>query len=286
MQINKDTKTGLAIAVIVLASILGAGYHWGSVQIIADGTPPSIMESYCTSGDLAYMSGKPKLTMFFTENIGVQSATATIYKIGSLNRLGDKVEEIQLTETNVEGDEYQYDGRATKALEANKEYYVVYRVTDTAGHSDTYGKDSVGRGTVRIKLVELTATCYINDVKIENTHDQIVIDTLNVNFKVTIDSGSPSDVAKIYAIIGSDKIQLSKQGQSYYGFYTLPEDGSYNCIVQLEEAGGGKTRLASFNITLGTQYQNTVVFATLGMLLVATIWYSLDPEQKKGLMRQ
>lgn len=282
-MLNNESRTIIAVTLIILAALLGAGYHWGSVQIIADSTPPTINTAYCTSGDLVYGSGKPKLTMLFTENVGVQSATATVYNVGTLGTLGDMIEEVTLTETAVNGDQYQYDGRTTKTLEANKEYFVVYQVTDTAGHTDTYGKDALGRGTVKIRLVQVEATCYINDIEVRNTYDQIHIDTLDLAFRVEIHTGSADDIDTIYAVIGTEKVDFMRSGTEWVGFYTLPEDGSYSVMVNLVDQGGAKTRLASFNITLGTRYQTPIVVGTLTVLLVGIIWYGLDqPKKAKG----
>ena len=114
---NNQTKTIIAWTLIIAVIIVGGSYYWGSSTIIADSSPPIILESVTTGGDLAYGTGNPKVTLVFTENVGVQSATATLYNVGSLGLLGSKIEEITLTQTAKTGTQYQYDGRFTKTLE-------------------------------------------------------------------------------------------------------------------------------------------------------------------------
>ncbi len=280
MKLSKDAKTALAITVIFIAAILGYGYHWGSTTVIADSTPPSIIEAATTSGDIVYGSGKPKVILVFTENVGVQSATATLYNIGSFNRLGSKIEELALTETAKNGDQYQYDGRFTTVLEANHEYFIVYRVTDTAGHTDTYGKDTLGRGTVKIKLVQVEATVSVNGIEVKSTSDKIYVDTLTLFMEAEVTTGA-TNVQSIYATInGGTRVDFTQSGTKWVATYTLPEDGSYTLYVKMTDTSGSSTMLASFSIELGTQQRTPLILGTLGALLVAIIWYNMD--QKHG----
>jgi len=275
---NRDQKTALSFSIIILATIFGYGYHWNNTTIIADSTPPKIIESATTSGDLAYGSGKPKVTLVFTENVGVQSATATIYKVGSFNLLGSKVEEITLTETSKNGDQYQYDGRFTVTLEANKEYFIVYRVTDTAGHSDALGKDSLGRGTVKIKLVQVEATVSVNGIEVKHTSDKIYVDTLTLFLEAEITTGA-ANVQNIYATINTEQVYFTQSGTKWVSTYQLPGDGAYTLYVKMTDTGGGSTMLASFSIELGREQRTPIILATLGALTLAIIWYSLPPDK-------
>jgi len=280
MKLSKDAKTALAITVIFISVILGYGYHWGSATVIADSTPPSIIEAATTSGDIVYGSGKPKVILVFTENVGVQSATATLYNMGSFNRLGSKIEELALTETARNGDQYQYDGRFTTVLEANHEYFIVYRVTDTAGHTDTYGKDTLGRGTVKIKLVQVEAKVSVNGIEVKSTSDKIYVDTLTLFMEAEVTTGA-TNVQSIYATInGGTRVDFTQSGTKWVATYTLPEDGSYTLYVKMTDTGGSSTMLASFSIELGTQQRTPLILGTLGALLVAIIWYNMD--QKNG----
>jgi hypothetical protein len=281
---NNQTKTIIAWTLIIAVIIVGGGYYWGSSTIIADSSPPIILESVTTGGDLAYGTGSPKVTLVFTENVGVQSATATLYNVGSLGILGSKIEEITLTQTAKTGTQHQYDGRFTKTLEANREYYIVYRVTDTAGHSDTYGKDTLGRGTVKIKLVQVEATIKVNGIEVKSTSDKIIVDSLTLFFEAEVTTGA-QNIDSIYATINTVRVDFTQSGTKYVATYMLPGDGSYTLYVKLLDTGGGQTMLASFSIQLGSEQRTPLIIGTLGALLAGIIWFTMDqnngPVQKK-----
>lgn len=277
---NRDQKTTLAFSIIILAFILGYGYHWNNTTIIADSSPPNIIESASTSGNLAYGSGKPKVILLFTENLGVQTAKATIYNVASFNTLGQKIEEITLTQTNHNGDQYQYDGRFTKTLEPNKEYFIVYRVTDTSGHSDTIGKDTLGRGNLKIKLVQIQATVYVNGIEVKHTSDKIYVDTLNLFIETTVTTGA-SNIETIYATINTQRVDFTQSGTKWVTTYTLPEDGSYALYIKLIDTSGSSTILASFSIELGNEQRTPIILATLAALILAIIWFNKPPQGEK-----
>lgn len=279
MQISKDTKTALAIAIIVLSALMGAGYHWTNTTIIADSSPPNIIEAATTSGDIVYGSGKPKVILVFTENVGVQSVTATLYNVGTLSTLGSKVEEITLTQAAKSGTQYQYEGRSTTTLEANKEYFIVYRVTDTAGHTDTYGKDSLGRGTARIKLVQVEATVYVNGIEVKSTSDKIIVNNLVIFMEAEVTTGT-QNVDRVYATINSETVDFTQSGTKWVATYTLPEDGTYTLYVKLVDTGGTQTMLASFNISTGQQLDTRTIVGAVLVLLAGIVWYTVDKEKR------
>jgi hypothetical protein len=279
-DMNSDQKTSIAIAIIILAVILGAGYHWGNTTVIADSSPPNIIEAATTSGDIVYGTGKPKVILVFTENVGVQSATATLYNVGALGMLGSKIEELSLTQVAKNGDQYQYDGRFLTVLEANREYYIVYKVTDTAGHSDTYGKDSLGRGTVKIKLVQVEATVYVNGIEVKQTSDKIYVDTLTLFMEAQVTTGA-TNVQTIYATVNTQRADFTQSGTKWVATYQLPGDGSYTLFVKMVDTGGSSTMLASFSIELGTEQRVPLILGTLGALVLAVIWFSMD-QRKRG----
>ena len=270
---NKDQKTTLAFSIIALALILGYSYHWNNTTIIADASPPHIIESATTSGDLVYGSGKPKVMLLFTENLGVQTATATIYNVASFNTLGQKIEEITLTQTNHNGEQYQFEGRFTKTLEPNKEYFIIYKVTDTSGHSDTIGKDTLGRGNLKIKLVQIQAKIYVNGIEIKHTSDKIYVDTHNLFIETTVTTGAPN-IETVYATINTQRIDFTQSGSKWITTYKLPGDGQYTLYVKIQDTTGSSTILASFSIELGKQQRTPIILATLGALILAIIWFN------------
>jgi len=272
---NRDQKTALAFSLIILATILGYGYHWNNTTISADSTPPNIIESATTSGDLAYGSGKPKVILLFTENLGVQSATATLYNVASFNTLGHKIEEIQLAQAYKTADQYQYEGRFTKTLEPNKEYFIIYKVTDTAGHSDTLGKDSLGRGTHKIRLIQVEATVHVNGIEVKHTSDKIYVDTLNLFIETTVTTGT-DNIQTVYATINTQRVDFTQSGTKWVATYKLPGDGSYTLYVKMVDTSGSSTILASFSIELGREQRTPLLIATLAALTIAIIWFNTD----------
>jgi len=277
---STQNKTIIAWTFIIAVIIVGGSYYWGGSTIIADSSPPSIIEAATTSGDLVYGSGSPKVILLFTENVGVQSASAELYNVGTLGLLGSLVEKLTLTQTAKTGTQYQYDGRFTKILEANREYYIVYKVTDTAGHSDTYGKDTLGRGTVKIKLVQVEAKVSVNGIEVKSTSDKIYVDTLTLFFEVEVTTGA-QNIDKIYATVNTVRVDFTKSGTKWVATYQLPGDGSYTLFVKMVDTGGSQTMLASFSIELGIENRTPLIIGTLGALLIGIIWFSVD--QKKGI---
>lgn len=271
MNISQKTTTTIALTLIAAAIITGGSYYWGTTTIIADSTPPHIIEAAATSGDLVYGTGHPKVTLVFTENVGVQTATATLYEIRPLNILGTKIEEITLTETTKNNNQYQYNGRFTKTLEANKEYFIVYQVTDTAGHHDTYGKDSLGRGTVRIKLVQVEATITVNGVQVKHTSDKIYVDNLNLFIEATITTGT-NNIETIYATINTQRVDFTQSGTKYIATYKLPGDGSYTLYIKMIDTSGSQTMLASFSIELDTPQRTPIIILTLATIAATAIY--------------
>jgi len=267
----------LGLALVAMGLLLGVGGYWSLTTIIADCSPPVILEEATTSGDTAYISGKPHLVLIFEENVGVQSATAEIREVGLLGTVGSLVEEVALEETSHTGTNYQYEGKPDTPLARNKEYWVIYRVVDTAGNSDTY--------KAKIKLVDVTAEVYVNGRRVEHTYDKIVINTLTLNLEARVTSGA-AGVARIHATIThngeTNTLEFANTGPgTWTATYKLPEDGVYTLYVKLVDTGGGETMLASFTIQLGAQYRAPLVYGTLGMLGLATLYYMTKPQAKK-----
>jgi len=274
-EMNADSRRAMAFALILLGLLVAVGGHWATTTIIADTSPPSIVEAATTSGDLAYISGKPHLILVFTENLGVQEASAEIRRVGVLGTPGALVEKVAMKQTSRSGTRYQYDGRGSKTLEANKEYLVVYRVSDTAGNVDTY--------RARIRLVGVEARVYVNGVEVKSTHDKIVVRSLDLFLKAVVTQGA-GGVENIYATVthsgDSERVDFTESGSEWVATYHLPEDGSYTLYVKLVDTGGGETMLASFTIELGAQTRGAMVYATLGFLALAAVYLWVKEEEK------
>ena len=274
---NKQTQRTLAWGLIILAVILGGSYFWGTSTIVADTTPPVIDEAATTSGAIAYGTGKPTVVLFVTENLGMQQATAEIFNIGLLGMRGSLVQKCTMAQASKSGTTYKYIGAFTVTLEANKEYYILYTATDTAGHKDTYEP--------KIKLVNLEAQVHVNGIKVAGPGSTIYVTSLKLEFKVVVTQGAGS-VDKIYCVVGEDTVDFKKSYdgygiEQYTGTYTLPKDGTYEFVVIVKDTGGTNTQVASFGVVLGTEQRWPLIIGTLGVLGVAAVYFSMEPQPKQ-----
>ena len=252
-------------AVVLVVALLGGTWYWGTSTIIADATPPEIDELATTHGDLGYFTGKPKVLCVFTENIGVQEVTAKLYDTGLLGTKGSLLEEITLTKDTEKDGRYQYSGKFTKTLEANKDYYVKYTVTDTAGNTDTW--------EAKIRLVQVEAEVYVNGKLVEHTWSKVYVTSLDLEIRATFPTGA-DQVYDVYATINSERVDFTKNYQGdWIGRYTLPGDGSYTLYVKVVDTSGGETVVASFGIVLGTEQRTPLIIGTLGVLMVVTLYF-------------
>ena len=266
-----------AWAFILLSVLLGGAYFWGTSTIIADSTPPVIDEEASTSGAMSYGTGKPTVNLFVVENLGIQGATAEIFNVGLLGIRGSLVQKCTMGQASKSGTTYKYVGAFTVTLDGNKEYILLYTVSDTAGHKDTF--------ETRIKLVNLEGEVHVNGVKVTGPGATIYVTSLKLEFKVIVTLGAGS-VDKIYTVVGDDTVNFAKSFDGYgieqwTGTYTLPKDGSYEFVVIVRDTGSTNTQLASFGIELGTEQRWPLIIGTLGVLGVAAVYFSLEQPKPK-----
>ena len=275
---NKQTQRTLALGLIILSGLFGGAYFWGTSTIVADTTPPVIDEATTTGGAIAYGTGKPTVVLFVTENLGMQSATAEIFNVALLGLRGSLVQKCTMGLASRSGTTYKYLGVFTVTLEANKEYIILYTATDTAGHKDTY--------EARIKLVNLAGKAYVNGIEVKGQGDTVYVTSLKLTFKALVTQGAGS-VDKIYCVVGDDTVDFEKSYdgygvEQYTGTYTLPKDGTYEFVVIVRDTGGTNTQLASFGVVLGTEMKWPLVVGTLGVLGVAAVYFSMEPQPKQS----
>ena len=268
----------VAWTLITLSLVLGGAYFWGTSTIIADTTPPVIDEAASTSGAIAYSTGKLNMVLFVEENLGMQEATAEIFNVGLLGSRGSLVQKCTMGQASKSGATYKYLGVFTVTLTPDKEYILLYTATDAAGHKDTW--------ETRIELVNLEAELYVNDHKVEGAGSTVYVISLKLTFKVVITQGA-GNLDRIYCVVGDETIDNFKKTyegygiEQYTGTYTLPGDGRYEFVVIVRDLGGTNTQLASFAVELGTEQRWPLIAGTLGVLGVAAVYFSLEPEPKK-----
>jgi len=265
-----------AWTLIIISVVMGGAYFWGTSTIIADTQPPIIDEAASTHGAIAYGTGKPTVTLFVVENLGIQEATAEIFQVGLLGTRGSLVQKCTMGAAGKSGTTYKYLGVFTVSLDPNKEYILLYTATDAAGHKDTY--------ETRIKLVNLEGEVLVNGVKVKGPGDTIYVTSLKLDFKAVVTQGAGS-VDKIYCVVGDKTLEFAKSYDGYgieqwTGTYTLPGDGKYEFVIIVRDAGGSNTQLASFGVVLGTEARWPLIIGTLGVLGVAAVYFSLEPKPK------
>lgn len=276
-MMDKQIQLTLAYTLIVLGALLGGAYLWGTSTIIADTTPPVIDEAASTSGPVAY-SDPLGVVLFVEENLGMQEATAELFNVGLLGLRGSLIQKCTMGQASKSGTTYKYLGTFTATLTADKEYILLYTATDAAGHKDTY--------QTRIEMVNLEAEVYVNDVKVEGTGSTVYVNSLKLTFKVVITQGA-GNLDKVYCVVGDETIDNFEKTYEGYGIenwvdtYTLPGDGSYEFVVIVKDTAGETTQIASFAVELGTEQRWPLIVGTLGVLGVATVYFSMEPEPKK-----
>jgi len=275
---NKQTQLTLAYSLIVLGALLGGAYYWGSSTIIADTTPPVIDEESTTHGPVAYGDGTLDVVLFVEEGTGVQEATAELYNVGLLGLRGTLIQRCKMGQGGKSGNTYKYLGGFTVTLTPDREYILLYTVTDTAGHKDTY--------ETRVELVNLEAEVYVNDHKVEGTGSTIYVTKLKLTFKVVVTQGA-GNLDKIYCAVGDetiDNFEKTYEGygiENWVGTYTLPGDGTYEFVVIVRDTGGTDTQIASFGVQIGTGQRRPLIIGTLGVLGIAAIYFSMETEPKR-----
>lgn len=271
-----NKRLTLAVFLIVGSLMAGGAYYWGTSTIVADTSHPVINEAATTSGAIAYGDGYPTLLLFFDENLGVESASVEIRTIGGLLGWGStEVETITMTlDQKIDKDTYKYQGTMTQQLDQNTQYKVTYTVYDQSDLGDTY--------ITTIETVNLAGTVTVNGVEVTGPTDTIYVNTLTLEIRVEITQAG-SSVSNVYGVVNGERLDFEKNPSGdYAAVYTLPEDGRYSFMVQVLDAAGTDTQLASFNIELGTQYQVPLMILVFGLIIIGGLYFYFERQDKTG----
>jgi hypothetical protein len=270
---DKRHLQALALFSIIAGILVGGSYYWSTSQIIADTSHPVINEAATTHGPISYGDGKPTLLLFFDENLGVETATVEIRYGGIFGFGSDLVEKITMTLVRKQdSNTYKYQGQLTQQLEQNTEYTVIYRVYDQSDLGDSF--------TTKIETVNLAGIVTVNGIEVKGPTDIIYVNTLDLEIQVAITQAANS-VANVYGVVNGDKLDFEKYPSGDYAtIYTLPEDGSYNFMVQVLDVAGTDTQLASFNIELGNQYQMELMVAVFGAIILGALGFYFNSKEK------
>jgi len=265
-----DKRVYLALFLILGSLMVGGSYYWGTSTIIADTTHPVINEAATTSGALAYGDGYPTLLLFVDENLGLESVEVEVRTLGGILGIGSQaVETISMSlDQQMDSNTYKFKGTLGQQLEQNTEYTVIYRVYDQADLGDSY--------TTAIEMVNLAGIVTVNGITVDGPTDTIYVNSLDLEIKVEITQAA-SSVTRVYGVVNGQQLEFDLfPSGDYATLYTLPEDGSYTFMVQVLDAGGSDTQLASFNITLGTQYQIELMVLVFGSIIVGGLYFYFE----------
>ena len=282
-------RTGrlLLVAVVIVAALLGVGYGWKTATIIADTTPPEILQSFTTHGDIAYPAdGRLTVNCYVEEAVGMQGVTCELFS--GLPPTGTRLEKItlELVERGFTaslghggggggGDRtlYHYRGTFTRTLTREKSYILRYWATDEAGHKSDW--------QTSVRLLNLDGYVKVNGIRVEGPDDSIVVKSLDLTIQVYVTAGADT-VQNIYMVINGDQSNIAdftRKGNALTGYYwettyTLPQDGRYSFTVQVLDTAGNDVQLASFTITMRNQNRWLMVGGAVAVLgLVAVYGY-------------
>lgn len=117
-----------------------------------------------------------------------------------------------------------------------------YRGTGVATITIYPGSANGGGG-----VVDIDGVVKVNGVEV-SSGDTIYISSLELTIEVEITQGIDS-VSSVYARINEETVTFAHMISGWVIDYTLPQDGSYTLEVQVQDTGGGDTKIASFTIS-------------------------------------
>lgn len=275
---NGAARTAIAAIFIVLA-LLGVGYGWKTATIIADTTPPDIIEESTTHGDVSYPpDGKLTVIAVVRETVGMKMVTCELFS--GLPPTGTRLEKITLSlAEKLSGDLYKYRGTFTKTLTKEKTYYLRYWATDEAGHKTDW--------QTSVRLINLDGYVKVNGRKVTGPDDEILVTSLDLTIQVYVTAGADT-VQGIYCLVNGERVRdFAKKGNLLTGFYwettyTLPEDGRYSFLIQVLDTAGNEAQFASFTVSVGSTNKWLMIGGAVGVLgLVAAYGYLGRKERKR-----
>jgi len=240
----------VGVALVIVGSFFGVLIQsnlWGgpiSSTIISDTTDPVINEAATSSGNLAATDQAPMLFCFIDDAGGIASVQVEL-KAWDFWRYVT-VETLDMDYVSRNGDTYKYRAELPDTLELNKEYQLVYTATDKVGRQDTYKAE--------LTIIELEGTVWVNDIKVTSPDQTIFLQTNTVAIKAEVNQDK-DDIERVRLLLDGTEVEVLEYRYSnmdYFASYQLPEDGSYELIVQVLAVGGSEIRLASFNIDLNS----------------------------------
>jgi len=283
----------IALALCILAVLIGGAGLWRSATIVADTTPPEIRQTRPRDGESFTVSGSLTVKCWVYENMELDRVTCTIYSktLFGWNRL----ETISLSlEEELANDVYLYTGAFTGSvggsssgtsgstapggeeplmswtLTPGKQYKLKFEAVDRAGNTDSF--------TLTFTPVEaspIDGYVTVNGKRVSGPDDVIYVNTLSLVIKVYITSGEDSLDRLVLMLNGDFLSNFTKRSGYYETTYKLPREGRYDFSVYAYDMMGNSYQLASFLIVLENRQKLLMLLGAAAVLgLVAVYGYA------------
>ena len=285
----------IALALCILAALIGGAGLWRSATIIADTTPPEIRQTRPRDGESFIVSGSLTVKCWVYENMELDRVTCSIYSktLFGWNRL----ETISLSlEEELANDVYLYKGSFTGSVSSGsgsstsggtapiggeeplmswtltpgKQYKLKFEAVDKAGNTDSY--------TLTFTPVEaspIDGYVTVNGKRVSGPDDVIYVDTLSLTIRVYITSGE-EQLDKLVLMLNGDFLSDFTERSGYYETtYKLPREGRYDFSVYAYDKLAQSYELASFLIVLENRQKLLMLLGAVAVLgLVAVYGYA------------
>ena len=284
----------IALALCILAMLIGGAGLWRSATIVADTTPPEIRQTRPSDGESFVVTGQLSVKCWVYENMELDSVKCTIYEktLFGWNRL----ETITLSlEEELKNDVYLYIGAFTGSvssgsgsstsggtatggegpfmswtLQVGRQYKLKFEAVDKAGNTDSY--------TLTFTPVEaspIDGYVTVNGKRVSGPDDTVYVNSLSLVIKVYITSGEEQLDRLVLMLNGEFLSNFTKRSGYYETTYRLPREGRYSFQVYAYDKLAQSYEFASFTIVLENRMKWLTLLGAAAVLgLVAVYGYA------------
>jgi len=279
-----DVVQSLGIALVIIGCVTGLALQsnlWGASTIYSDTTDPVINEAASTQGSVTAPDNmKPTVLCFIDENLELELVTAELRSKNWLGQYSNSVEIIELSQIDKTGSIYKYRGTFTETLEINKEYRIIYTATDKVDRTDQY--------TSSLKLIELTGTVYVNQVKVTSPDQTIYLASNTMAIVVDVNQDA-ENIQNVHILLNGEQVTALDyrfSSHDYFASYQLPSDGKYGFTVQVLGDDGSDVQLASFSIDLGSSSNPMLLAGAVTAIIVVSVALFLQQREENPLDKE
>jgi len=279
-----DVVQSLGIALVIIGCVTGLALQsnlWGASTIYSDTTDPVINEAASTQGSVTAPDNmKPTVLCFIDENLELELVTAELRSKNWLGQYSNSVEIIELSQIDKTGSIYKYRGTFTETLEINKEYRIIYTATDKVDRTDQY--------TSSLKLIELTGTVYVNQVKVTSPDQTIYLASNTMAIVVDVNQDA-ENIQNVHILLNGEQVTALDyrfSSHDYFASYQLPSDGKYGFTVQVLGDDGSDVQLASFSIDLGSSSNPMLLAGAVTAIIVVSVALFIQQREENPLDKE